>query len=616
MGVSSHFAPVEMNTVLERPVLFAAKLITVTIALVALYVGRDLLMPLALASLFAFLLHPLVAFLCHRGLPRPLSVVLVTLVVFSILSFVMFLIGREAHNLANDLPNHRQTIQKRIDSIGSVGEGGIFGRLREMASSFERHAAVQNGSGESGDRPSGPGIGVSNGANPDANLSNGNPSPVPAEPASGPSILTKAVNVIIMTLADSLATAGLVILFVIFLLLRQQDISQRILKLIGFHRLTITAKAIDEVTHRVSRYLLAQAAINGTYGVCLGIGLAIIGVPYVLLFGVLAALFRFIPYIGPWVVAILPAGLSLAIFDGWTEPIAVICLILVLELVTNMVIEPLLYGQSAGVSDFALVVAIAFWTFLWGGIGLILATPLTVCFVVFCKYIPALEWVEILMGEHSEPQPRMNFYQKMLLKDEGGLVNLIRESEEEVGHIRTLDEIVLPALQLARNEFVLGRLENTEFSHLTGMIRSAVQLLETEGDQKRGGRGVSFLGKALDGEADLLAIEMFSQALLHEGEMEIAPESQLIGEIAQDLSNHSETIFCISAMPPGAELAASVLCRRIRLQLPNQKILVCRWGLTGSAVDSKVLLESGANWVVESLAEIESLIAELADSEK
>lgn len=431
-----------MNTVLERPVLFAAKLITVTIALVALYVGRDLLMPLALASLFAFLLHPLVAFLCHRGIPRPLSVVLVTLVVFSILSFVMFLIGREAHNLANDLPNHRQTNSKEKNNCGSVGEGGIFGRLREMASSFERHAAVQNGSGESGDRPSGPGIGVSNGANPDANLSNGNPSPVPAKQASSPSILTKAVNVIIMTLADSLATAGLVILFVIFLLLRQQDISQRILKLIGFHRLTITAKAIDEVTHRVSRYLLAQAAINGTYGVCLGIGLAIIGVPYVLLFGVLAALFRFIPYIGPWVVAILPP-VSLAIFDGWTEPVAVICLILVLELVTNMVIEPLLYGQSAGVSDFALVVAIAFWTFLWGGIGLILATPLTVCFVVFCKYIPALEWVEILMGKQSEPQPRMNFYQKMLLKDEGGLVNLIRESEEEVGHIRTLDEMVI-----------------------------------------------------------------------------------------------------------------------------------------------------------------------------
>lgn len=603
-----------MNAVMDRPVLFAARLITITIALVALYVGRDLLVPLALASLFAFLLHPLVAFLCHRGLPRPLSVVFVTLVVFSILSFVMFLIGREAHNLANDLPNHQQTIQKRIDTIGSVGEGGIFGRLREMASSIERHTGAQNGTGEDVDSPSGaePGVGNSSdsGANPPKN-----PTPVPAEAVSSTSFLSKGLNVIIMTLADSLATAGLVILFVIFLLLRQQDISQRILKLIGFHRLTITAKAIDEVTHRVSRYLFAQATINGSYGVCLGIGLAVIGVPYVLLFGMLAALFRFIPYIGPWVVAILPVGLSLAIFDGWTEPVAVICLILVLELVTNMVIEPLVYGQSAGVSDFALVVSIAFWTLLWGGIGLILATPLTVCFVVFCKYIPTLGWVEILMGEHSEPQPRMNFYQKMLLKDEGGLVSLIRESDEEVGHIRTLDDIVLPALQLARNEFVLGRLDDGEFSRISGMVRSAVQFLEPEGDRESGGRGIPFLGKALNGEADLLTIEMISQALLDEGDMEIAPESQLIGEIVQDLSSRSETIFCISAMPPGAELAASVLCRRIRLQLPHQKILVCRWGIPGSEADSHVLLEAGADWVVGSLAEIETLIAELADVE-
>ena len=189
------------------------------------------------------------------------------------------------------------------------------------------------------------------------------------------------------SLLEPLASAGLVLVLVIFMLLKHSDLRNRLIRLAGYSHLTTTTKALDEAGQRISRYLLMQSIINGSFGVAVGLGLFLIGVPYAMLWGFLAAVLRFVPYVGPAVSALLPSALSLAVFDGWVQPFLVIGLILLLELASNLVMEPWLYGQSAGVSEVALLVAIAFWTWLWGPIGLLLATPLTVCLSVLSRYI-------------------------------------------------------------------------------------------------------------------------------------------------------------------------------------------------------------------------------------
>jgi predicted PurR-regulated permease PerM len=227
------------------------------------------------------------------------------------------------------------------------------------------------------------------------------PVPVVVQP---PSLLSQ-----LPTILEPLASAGLVIALVIFMLLERGDMRNRLIRLIGYGRLTLTTKALDEAGQRISRYLLMHSLVNGSHGVALGCGLFLIGLPYALLWGVLAAVLRFIPYIGPAVSALFPAALSLAAFPGWEQPLLVIGLIAGLELLSNMFMEPLLYGRTAGVSEVALMVAIAFWTWLWGPIGLLLATPLTVSLGVLGRYVPQLEFLGVLLSDDPVLEPHMGY---------------------------------------------------------------------------------------------------------------------------------------------------------------------------------------------------------------
>jgi len=429
----------------------------------------------------------------------------------------------------------------------------------------------------------------------------------------------KAFNMVVSTLADTLGMAAVVILFVVFMLLRLNDISQRVARLVGYGRLTLTTKAIDESGERISRYLLMQSTVNAIYGLVLGIGLSVIGLPYVLLWGVLAAVSRFIPYAGPWIVAILLFGLSLTIFDGWTKPMVVVAFIVVLELLTNMFLEPKLYGHSVGLSDFALLLAIAFWTSLWGGVWLVLATPLTVCIVVFCKHAPSLEWVDILMGENPLPQPHLSYYQYHLAGNEDAAQDLVELSLKKEGYEKTLEEIALPALALTRREEVLGKLDREESAEIYRSMRSAFQSLKESAESGAAGAtqaeeappALRVYGRALHGEADAQALEMLAAMLPGSIGMKVDEGPRLIGELVHELEMEKPTVFCISAMPLRARHDAKNLCLRVRGKLPDLKILVCRWGLPGQEHDPKPLREAGATWVVSSFKEAREVLENL-----
>ena len=560
---------------------------TLMLILTALYFGREILVPLALASLLAFMLSPLVGRLTRCRLPRSVSVVLVTVVIFSSLSWVMWVLGREVHNLAGELPNHQTNIQQRAADLQTLGEGGVLSRLKSLAANVSS-------------------VGNEKGADSSAK-------PAPKEESGGSSgdFLTRAVNGIVSTLADALGTAGLVVLFVIFMLLRQEDLAQRVIRLVGYSRLTLTTKALDEVGERVSRYLITQFTLNGLYGLVLAIGLAFIGLPYIVLWGVLAALFRFIPYVGPWLVAILPVGLSLAVFDGWTQPLMVVSLILCLELVTNMILEPKFYGHSTGVSDFGILLAITFWTWMWGGIGLLLATPLTVCVVVFCRYIPALEWVEILMGEKSSPQSHLILYQRLLAQDEEAALGIVKDSAQGRSLAEALSDTALPALALAHRETAISRLEPAEEREIHEGMKSVMDFYQDQQDPRPEGEGeptvksapITLMAIALKTQADSLALDMLRLALPSTHTVEILSDQLLVGEWLDRVVSERPPILIISALPPGSRLALTVLCRRLRKRAPDTRILVGEWSLPGHELESQPLLEAGAHWVVGSLIE-------------
>jgi predicted PurR-regulated permease PerM len=519
-------------------------------------------------------------------------------------------LGGELASLANDLPNHRQNIQKRVESLRQVGETQVIQRLRKLVGDVSRS--------------------TQSAPEPDAAPTEVAAVAVPKSPPETATALMKALNMVVPTLAEATGTATVVILFVIFMLLRLDDIGQRVARLVGYSRLTLTTKAMDETGERISRYLLMQGTVNAIYGLMLGIGLAVIGLPYVVLWGVLAAIFRFIPYVGPWIVAVLPISLSLAVFDGWAQPLVVITLIVMLELLTNMILEPVLYGHSVGVSDFALLLAIAFWTWLWGGVGLVLATPLTVCLVVFCKHVPALEWVDILMGENPLPQPHLSYYQHHLADNEDAAQALLETSVRKDGLETTLDAIALPALALTRHEEVLGKLDPGEAVEIYQGMRSAFTLLSDGTDEaaivKTSSTGntsaiaeapkapppaLQVFARALHGEPDAQALEMLAAVLPPAVVIEISTGPRLIGELVHELEEKKPAIVCISALPPQARLVVSTLCRRLRSKLPDLKILVCRWGLNGQTFDPKPLRESGATWVVSTLKEAREILAGL-----
>jgi predicted PurR-regulated permease PerM len=334
-----------------------------------LYFARDLLIPLALAALLTFLLAPLVRRL-ERWMGRIGAVLLVVATIFSMIGMAGWVLTRQLVDLATRLPDYKVNIETKIHSF-QLPSGGAFKRLSETVEELKKDLSGSDA--------------------PTVSQASGKPTTAVAVPArASPTLPVQVVEtskanplqllqVIISPLLGPLGTIGLVILLVIFMLLKREDLRSRLIRLIGQGRISDTTRALDDAGRRVSRYLLMQLLVNVTYGIAVAIGISFLGVPNAILWGAFATLLRFIPYIGPWIAAAFPIILSLAVSPSWMTPLLTLGLFVVLELISSNVAEPWLYGSSTGVSSFALIVAAVFWTWLWGPIGLLLATPLTVC---------------------------------------------------------------------------------------------------------------------------------------------------------------------------------------------------------------------------------------------
>ncbi len=370
-----------------------------TVALTAfliatLYFARPILIPLALAALLTFLLSPLVTRI-ERWIGRIAAVLVVVTMIFTVTSVTGWVLTRQFVDLATRLPDYKVNIQTKLRSF-KVPTGGAVSRLSQTVEELKKDlpgAASPNvvptpGKPESARIP--------------ANGAQGVPAQVVETSKASPMELAQSV---IAPLLGPLGTGALVLLLVICMLLQREDLRSRLIRLIGQGHISATTRAMDDAGARVSRYLLMQLVVNVTYGIAIAVGLYFIGVPNAVLWGVFATVMRFIPYIGPWIAAAFPIMLSLAVSTSWTMPLLTIGLFVVLELLSNNLMEPWLYGSKTGVSSIALIVAAVFWTWLWGPVGLVLATPLTVCLVVMGRHVPRLRFLSIVLSDEEALTP-------------------------------------------------------------------------------------------------------------------------------------------------------------------------------------------------------------------
>jgi predicted PurR-regulated permease PerM len=587
---------------------------TLILIIACLYWAKVVLIPIALAVLLTFLLNPVVSALHSRGLPRVPAVLVVVVLVFSGVGGIAWTVTRQLGILAYELPRYQENLKNKISDLRELGKSGVIKRvlttINEITDELQRDPPP----------PSEPQAGAKLEAAP-----NEEPEKPVAVVVQTPSVLWQLPSVL-----ESLATAGLVIVLVIFMLIRYADLRARILYLAGYHRLTIATKALDEAAHRISRYLLMQSIINGSFGMAAGLGLFLIGVPYAILWGLLAAVLRFIPYVGPTIAAVLPSALSLAAFPGWGPPLLVIGLILFLELASNMIMEPLLYGQSAGVSEVALLVAVAFWTWLWGAVGLILATPMTVCIGVLGKYIPQIEFIGVLLGDEPVMEFPTNYYQRLVAKDQDEAAALVEEYLETHPLETLYDDVLIPALKAAKRDRQLGTLTDEDVHFIIQATRAIVEDLSMRQPQPVTSAAptltlptrelsattppLQILGCPAYDAADELALLMLQQLLdPSRYRTAIISAEMLTGEVLSIVERQHIRLICVAALPPGALAPVRYLCKRLRARFPDCRIVVGLWGAGEESDNPRVRFRDlGADEVGTTLLETQNQISQLS----
>ena len=578
---------------------------TFVLIIASLYWAQAVLIPIALSIMLTFLLSPVASASERIGLGRLPSVILIVVLTFSLLAGIGWVVTLQLSSLGNELPKYTVNIKQKIADVRGAGKGGVLEKVQRAIEEVE-----------------------------DEIQKNDVPLRVQEKPRE---VVVKAeesstfwpIPLALGPMVERFAGAGLVIVLVIFMLIQREDLRNRLIRLVGYGRLTFTTRALEEAGDRISRYLLMQTIINSSFGLAVGLALYLIGVPYAVLWGFFAAVLRFIPYVGPFAAAIMPSALSLAVFEGWLWPVLVVGIFVALELLNNMILEPLLYAESAGVSGVGLLVAVAFWTWLWGPVGLVLATPLTVCVVVLGKYVPGMDFIGVLMSDQPAMESNMSYYQRLLAMDQAEAAEIVEEHLKTHPREQLFDGVLIPALNYARRDRELGRLTEDGEQFVFRATREILEDLnnlkpESSSDASDSSQPativqsslvilpkVPILGCPAHDEADELALLMFRQLLdSTKYEVEIMSDETLTSEVVALVGEKNPAMICIAAVPPGGLAQTRYLCKRLRARFPNLKIAVGRWG-TGSE-DSNSILLAGADKVGTTMIETREQMIQLS----
>ncbi len=564
-----------------------------------LYFARDILMPLAVAITLALILSPAVTWLHKMRIPRFPAALLVMLVSMSIAAGIGYVIFNQLLQVVNELPSYRENIHNKLMAMRAPNKGA----LRQAAENVkELGKELTPLTASSLDRQPAGRI-----------TTPANPLPVEVvEPAASDLAYLREIS---QPLMAPLAKLGIVLVFTLFLLVEEADLRNRLFRLAGLNRLNVMTQAMEDGTRRVSRYLMLQFLVNACFGILSGIGLYLIGVPYAALWGSVAAVLRIVPYVGSIVAGLLPLVLSLAVFDGWRAPLLVLALFVILELITGNLLEPWLYGAHTGMSSLALLVATAFWAALWGPMGLILSTPLTVCVVVLGRHVPHLSFLHILLGDQPALAADAHLYQRLLAMDDHEARLVANQYRRDNALAQLYDDVMIPALTLAEQDRHKGALdsEREEFLFLT--IREMVadfgaEMAGAEAEQDNKPNRLRSVAERIvclpaNDEADEVAAAMLAQVLEHAGCPTVAiPLSSSAMDMLTLIEPTPADIFCVSAIQPFALSHARTLSRELRAKFPRTKIVVGVWGFSADTERALVRFQpSPPDKFVRSLAE-------------
>lgn len=574
------------------------------VVIAALRLGKDLVIPLALAVLLSFLLTYPVNLLERLKLGRVLSAAVVVVLAFAAAGGIIWVGTLQLSDIVIRLPEYQQNIERKLEKVRNPAGSGLAKTVNSIQQIQTQLSATSAAAKEQQITASAA----------KATRRTGQPSPVtpvPVQVVKSKPTLLDSLGLISGSVVRFFGTTLAVAILTLFLLLRRNDLRNRLFRLFGQQRLNVMTTAMDDAASRVSRYLLTQSLVNSTYGLLLGLGLFFIGVPYAAFWGVAGAFLRFIPYIGTLTAGLCPFVLALAVFDSWTQPLLSLGLFGVVELTMAGIVEPWVYATRTGISSLAVLLSAAFWTILWGPIGLVVSTPLTVLLFVLGRHVPQLEFLYVLLGDEPVLSPDAYYYQRLLAMDEdearGVAVNYLKEKPL----IELYDSVLLPALALAEQDRHQNQLDEEREKFIYDTTRELIEEIGEEATTQaqqttlpRGPERFSILCVPARDAADELVALMLAQILREAGHDVSTLALGFIEEMLAKVTQAQPKALCISAMPPLAINHARSLCRKARQSCPDVKTVV---GLWGSKTEPKIVqqrLGSGCSeYVVHTLAE-------------
>lgn len=572
--------------------------LTALLVMAVLYFARELLVPLALAVLLSFVLAPIVRTLRRVGTPRVLAVLAAVLAAVAVILVLGLVMARQLSELASDIPFYQFELTRKLASINA--SGGMIERVQEMLQGLAAGA-------ERATAPEPPAIPAADPVR-----------PLPVQVHPPPPRTFEVLRTVVEPLLYPLATFGIVIVFVIFVLLYREDLRDRVIRLVGAHDLQRTMAAMDDAAYRLSRFFLAQVAMNSIYGMVIALALFFIGVPQPILWGILAGLMRFVPFVGTIIAVAFPLLLSLAVEPGWTMPLLVLLLFAVGEGTMGQVFEPLIFGRSTGLSPIAVIAAATFWTWLWGPIGLVMAVPLTVCLVVLGRHVERFEFLEVALGDRPPLEPPETFYQRALGDDPDALAEQAEAALRECSLSRYYDTVALPGLALAQGDAQRGRLGERQLDGMRARLASLLEDLEEDVEADvpphpttKGAPAPprpsppSSAGPVLcvggRGPFDMAAAAMLAQVMRKRGlDAGAAPAEMLRGDAtpAEELARIRQAWLCtVEGM--GSTAAARSILRRVKRRLPGVEVNVLVIGNEGRLAEA--LRQEGAGSVTNGI---------------
>ena len=573
-----------------------------------MYEASEVLKPLALAILLSFALVPISKLLERAKIPRVASVVLTVLIVMGALGAIGYEVGQQLNSLADKLPQYEDNINRKIRGM-KPGEANAITKVQEVVGDVSKTLQPKK----------------------DADVQEVR---VVTEPDFGAQVSKVAGPYI-----EGLGSAFIILILLLYLMINRENMSDRLIRVFGHGKISLTTRTIEEVGRRISRYLVMFAAVNSSFGLVIGLGLWAIGVPYALLWGFLAGSLRFIPYAGAATAFALPLLFSIATEDSWTKPIEIAALYGVLEVAANTFLEPMIYGKTTGVSALALLVSAMFWTWLWGGIGLLLSTPLTVCLAVLGKYVPSLGFFATFLREEVDLDPGVRFYQRLLAMDQDGASAVIDSVLKKHPRAEVFDKVLVPTLSMAERDFARGDVDEREQAFILRVTADVLEDLEGEPEidlaslalaneataagviRERDGtpevQAVAppkVLALPANDATDVLVLKMLAH-LLEPAKIPITivEEVEAPLKVVERIEAEAPDLVLISHLPPDGLTAARYLVRRIKARHPHTTIVVGRWDEARDAESAaEHLATAGASAMLGSLAEARDYLVGLS----